>query len=121
MAVTILSELYRSPNCGLSLADIKPQSIRFLRSEIRCMLERLWKQQQEKRMRVAETSAAEASTSGSTGSGGGVALAHNGSGSPVNSSGSSASSSTDSSATDAPVSTNRVNGVVNPVVSKRHF
>lgn len=108
MAVTILSELYRSPNCGLSLSDIKPQSIRFLRSEIRCMLERLWKQQQEKRMRVSEATS-EASASGGTGSGGGVAIANGGSSSPVNSSGSSASSSTESSATETP----HINGVTN--------
>lgn len=106
MAVTILSELYRSPQCGLSLEDIKPQSIVFLRKEIRTMLERLWLVQEQRKQVEAQTNNSQSITAakGKTptpANGAGVVDASNGpnlanSTSPVNS---SASSSTNGSST----------------------
>lgn len=103
MAVTILSELYRSPQCGLSLEDIKPQSIVFLRKEIRTMLERLWLVQEQRKQVEAQTNNSQSITAAkgktpTTANGAGVVDASNlaNSTSPVNS---SASSSTNGSST----------------------
>ena len=81
MAVTILSELYRSPQCGLSLGDIKPQSIVFLRKEIRTMLERLWLVQEDRRKAENKDNSTSSSSAATN--------MQNNSTSPVNSSASS--------------------------------
>lgn len=109
MAVTILSELYRSPNCGLSLADIKPQSIVFLRKEIRSMLERLWLVQQQRKEQEAQqqqavkqaTSSSSSTTTSRTSNNVTIPnnVNNNSSSSPVNSSSSSTTTSNSSTST----------------------